>query len=107
MRKKTSLTIVERAIVEVPGFEMVLKKLTQQVTLRGQSKSTLNNYIRRIALYFERLPELIDEEEINEYLTPLTLDPKPLVLNLFCIRGDRIFRCILICIDWYLLPGMT
>ncbi len=79
MRKKTCLTIVERAIVEVPGFEKVLKKLAQQVTLRGLSKSTLNNYIRHIALialYFEWLPELIEEEEINEYLTALALDPK-------------------------------
>lgn len=79
MRKKTGLTIVERAIIAVPGFEMVLKKLEQQVTLRGQSKSTLNNYIRRIALIslnFKSLPEQIDEDEINEYLAALALDPK-------------------------------
>ncbi len=79
MRKKTSLTIVEQAIVAVPGFEKVFKKLEQQVTLRGQSKSTLKNYIRRIALislHFERLPELIEEEEINEYLAGLARDPK-------------------------------
>lgn len=79
MRKKTSLTIVEQAIETVPGFESVLKKLEQQVVLRGQSKSTLNNYIRRIALisiHFGRLPEQIEEDEINEYLTGLALDPK-------------------------------
>ena len=35
MRKKTSLTIVERAIIAVPGFEGVAKKLGQQVELRG------------------------------------------------------------------------
>ena len=51
MRKKTSLTIVERATIAVPGFDLVIKKLDQQVTLRGQSKSTLQNYIRRIALF--------------------------------------------------------
>ena len=65
MRKKMSLTVVERAIVAVPGFEMVLKKLEQQVTLRGQSKSTLSNYIRRIALislHFGQLPDQIDDE---------------------------------------------
>jgi len=49
------------------------------VTLRGQSQSTLNNYIRRIALislHFERLPEAVEEEEINEYLVSLARDPK-------------------------------
>ncbi len=47
--------------------------------LRGQSKSTLNNYIRRIgliSLHFGRLPEDIDQEEINEYLVALALDSK-------------------------------
>ncbi len=79
MRKKTGLTIVERAIIAVPGFEQVFKKLDQQVTLRGQSQSTLNNYIRRIAtisLHFGRLPEDINEDEINEYLVALARDPK-------------------------------
>ena len=68
MRKKTSFTIVERAIIAVPGFEKVAKKLSQQVTLRGQSKSTLDNYIRRIALislHFNRLPHEISEDETN------------------------------------------
>lgn len=79
MRKKTSITIVERAIHAVPAFKEVVSKLEQQVTLRGQSKSTLNNYIRRIALFvihFQEMPENISEDEINEYLTSLALDPK-------------------------------
>lgn len=79
MRKKSGFTIVEQAIALVPEFEIVVRKLDQQVTLRGQSKSTLNNYIRRIALcvvHFGRLPEQIDPEEINEYLVGLARDPK-------------------------------
>jgi site-specific recombinase XerD len=79
MRQKNGLTVVERAIIAVPGFEKVLKKLEQQVALRGQSPSTLNNYIRRIALislHFGRLPEQIEEDEINEYLVALARDPK-------------------------------
>lgn len=78
MRKKTGLTIVERATIAVPGFEEVTKKLETQVALRGQSQSTLQNYIRRIALialHFGRLPEQIDEDEINEYLAGLARDP--------------------------------
>jgi len=79
MRKKTSLNIVERAIIAVPGFEEVAKKLEQQVVLRGQSISTLRNYIRRIALvslHFNRLPHQISEDEINEYLVGLARAPK-------------------------------
>lgn len=72
-------TLVEKAISVVPGFDVVFKKLSQQVTLRGQSKSTLNNYIRRIAgiaLHFGKLPELISDDEINEFLCALALNPK-------------------------------
>lgn len=79
MRKKTGYTIVEQAVMLVPGFENVVRKLEQQVTLRGQSKSTLQNYIRRIALFvirFEKLPQQIDPEEINEYLAALARDPR-------------------------------
>lgn len=79
MRKKTGITIVEQAIALVPGFEGVVGKLEQQVALRGQSASTLQNYIRRIALFskhFGKLPEQIDPEEINEYLAALARDPR-------------------------------
>lgn len=51
MRKKSGLIPIaigiEQAIVLVPEFENVVRKLDQQVTLRGQSKSTLNNHIRQ------------------------------------------------------------
>jgi len=79
MRQKSGFTFVEQAIALVPEFEKVVRKLEQQVTLRGQSQSTLQNYIRRIALFvmrFEKLPEQIDPEEINEYLAALARDPK-------------------------------
>lgn len=77
MRKKSDLTIVEQAIVIVPEFEIVVRKLEQQVILSGQSKSTQTNYTGRIALlvvHFGKLPELIDPGEINEYLVSLALD---------------------------------
>jgi integrase/recombinase XerD len=79
MRKKTSPTIIEQAIHAVPEFKKVVSKPGQQVTLRGQSKSTLNNYMRRIALFvihFQDLPEHISEDEINEYLVALARDPR-------------------------------
>ena len=79
MRKKKGFTIVEQAIVAVPAFADVKKRLEHQVELRGQSASTLHNYIRRIALFvihFNRLPDQISEDEINEYLVSLARDPK-------------------------------
>jgi hypothetical protein len=62
MRKKSDFTIVEQAIGLVPEFEKAVRKLEQQVALRGQIESTLQNYIRRIALFvvhFGKLPEHI------------------------------------------------
>jgi len=79
MRTKKGFTIIEQAITAVPEFANVVAKLETQVTLRGQSKSTLNNYVRRIALFvihFGRLPEQINEDEVNEYLVALARDPK-------------------------------
>lgn len=77
--KRNEPTIVQKAIQTIEGFDRVYKTLYQQTVLRGQSNSTLQNYIRRIAiisLHFNRLPEDISDDEINEYLTALALDPK-------------------------------
>jgi hypothetical protein len=79
MKRKNGLTIVESALKTIPGFDNAYQKLHQQVTLRGQSQSTLENYIRRIAqitLHFNRLPEKVSDDEINEYLTSLALSAK-------------------------------
>src|SRR4030065_123009 len=79
MKKRSEPTIVEKAILSVDGFDKVYKTLQQQVILRGQSQSTLNNYIGRIALislHFGQLPEHISDDELTEYLTSLALDKK-------------------------------
>jgi len=79
MRKKSEFTIVERAIQTIEGFDRVYKTLQQQTILRGQSQSTLENYIRQIALIsleFKKLPEYLTEDDINGYLTALALSPK-------------------------------
>lgn len=70
---------MEQALESIAGFDSVYKKLHQQVTLKGQSKSTLENYIRRIAqisLHFGKLPQQISDDEINEYLTSMALSSK-------------------------------
>lgn len=67
--KREEPTIVEKAIQTIDGFEKVYKTMQQQTLLRGQSKSTLENYTRRtalICLHFGRLPQDISEEEIND-----------------------------------------
>jgi site-specific recombinase XerD len=79
MRKKSEFTILGRAMQTVPGFDKVYHKLRQQTILSGRSQSTFDNYIRRIALVcleYNRLPEDISEDEINDYLTGLAQMPK-------------------------------
>jgi len=79
MRKKSEFTTVERAIQTIDGFQKVYNTLQQQTILRGQSQSTLENYIRQIALIsleFKKLPEDLSEDDINSYLTTLALSPK-------------------------------
>jgi hypothetical protein len=81
MRKRTEPTIIENTLATVTGFERAYQKMQQQVALKGQSKSTLENYIRRIAiisLHFGKLPELVSDDEINEYLPPhIPVDFRP------------------------------
>ena len=77
MKQKGEFTTLQRAIQTVDGFSHVFTTLRQQTALRGQSESTLYNYMHRIALvslHFKRLPEDISDEELTEYLTALALD---------------------------------
>ena len=79
MRKKSEFTTVERAIQTIDSFQKVFNILQQQTILWGQSKSTLDNYIRQVALIsleFKKLPEDLSEADINGYLTTLVLSPK-------------------------------
>ncbi len=78
MRQQRS-KIVDEAIHSIHGFAKVFKVIHQNTVLRGQSKSTFENYLRRIALislHFERMPEDISDDEIKEYLTALALSSK-------------------------------
>ena len=63
--------------------------------MQGQSQSTLNNYIRRIAnisLHFQRLPEHISDDELNEYLTSLAIDKKVRAGKVQFVLPERIGR---------------
>ena len=72
--RKKSFTIVEQACHEIHGFGKLYQELTDKVTLSGQTQSTLKNYARKLAhlsLHFGKLPQHIDEREINRYLASL------------------------------------
>ncbi|MDY0102490.1 MAG: hypothetical protein RBS07_06090 [Lentimicrobium sp.] len=51
MRSNSVVTIAKQVIKLVSEFKNVVRKLDQQLKLGGQSKSTLNIYIRHIALF--------------------------------------------------------
>ena len=64
-------------MLSVEGFDKLYNTMQQQVILKGQSQSTFGNYIRRIALisiHFKRLPDLVSDEELCDYLTGLAVD---------------------------------
>ena len=76
MKSTNDFTIIGRAMATVAGFDRVYRTLEQQVVLRGQAKSTFQNYIHRIAqvsLHFNRLPEEVSTEELNEFLASLAV----------------------------------
>ena len=79
MKQKSEFSIIGRALATVAGFDRVYHKLSQQVVLRGQASSTFENYIHRIAqvsLHFNRLPEDISEDDLNDFLASLALSAK-------------------------------
>jgi len=68
MKRRESLTIIQKAKSEVNGFNAMYHRLEQKVALGGLSNSTLNNYgrcIAKISLYFMQTAIALDEEQIN------------------------------------------
>jgi site-specific recombinase XerD len=69
-RKKTG-SMVDRAIIEVPGFASAIAKFEQQVVLKQKSQSTLRNYGKEFAqmcLALGSLPEKVSDAQINAVL---------------------------------------
>ena len=55
----------------MPGFKELALSLERSFAINGKATSTLSNYLRclaHIALHYGRSPELLNEEEINDYL---------------------------------------
>jgi len=69
--RSTRLTIVQQACEAVPGFETLNQHFRQQISISGKADSTFVNYSRQlgaIALYFNRLPTMLTNAEIDHYL---------------------------------------
>jgi integrase/recombinase XerD len=76
---KKSFTVVEQAIHQVRGFRNLYQELDDKVRLSGQSTSTLSSYGRKMAqlsLHFGKLPQHIEEKELNKYLAQLARQSK-------------------------------
>lgn len=77
--RKKSFTIVEQACHEVRGFTKLYQELDDKIRLSGQSSSTLSSYARKLAhlsLHFGKLPQHIDEKDVNKYLASLARQSK-------------------------------
>jgi len=84
--RKKSFTIVEQACHEIKGFRNLYQELDDKVRLSGQSTSTLYNYSRKIAqlcLHFGKLPQHINEKELNKYLASMARQSKSPSLSEF------------------------
>jgi len=77
--QKKSFTYVDQACHEIRGFRNLYQQLDDKVRLSGQSTSTLINYSRKLAqlsLHFGKLPQNINEKELNKYLASLARQSK-------------------------------
>jgi integrase/recombinase XerD len=84
--RKKSFTIVEQACHEIRGFKNLYQELDDKVRLSGQSTSTLYNYSRKIAqlcLHFGKLPQHINEKELNKHLASMARQSKSPSLSEF------------------------
>lgn len=83
--RKGEKTIEERAL-QIEGFDKVINIMKQQMFLRNHSDRTLKNYVRAVAsvcLKFNKIPDMITDTEINDYLTELTNSSSPPSLSTF------------------------
>lgn len=65
------VTIVQRAINKVTGFEQLYKEMERSINVSGKSISTLTNYGRQLAhlaLHYQQLPTELDNEQVLDYL---------------------------------------
>jgi site-specific recombinase XerD len=76
---KTTKTKLQIACNQIPGYFEVTQMLQQYILINGLSQATFSSYSRKLvdlALYFNKLPEHITEDELREYLAILVQQAK-------------------------------
>ena len=71
MKEFKEVTLIEKAIKQVPGFAEINNKLKRSIKLKSLAQSTYYNYTRSIAkvsLHFKKTPLELTLEEIEDYL---------------------------------------
>lgn len=71
IKSSKKLTIAQQACEKVPGFTELNQRFKQKICITGKAESTFINYSRQlaaIALYYNRLPILLTNAEIDNYL---------------------------------------
>lgn len=72
--QKQNTSNVSLACIQVKGFSEIFEKLKQFALINGRSNSLITNYGRKLAdisLYYNKLPHILSEEELREYLAVL------------------------------------
>jgi len=92
--RKKSFTVVDQACHEIRGFRNLYEQLDDKVRLSGHSLSTLKNYARKLAqmsLHFGKLPQYIEQKQIDKYLASLARQSKSPSLSdfKFAVYGLR------------------
>jgi integrase/recombinase XerD len=81
-----NLKTTEIASQQIPGFKKLLNELKESMNVNGISKLTYRDYSRRLAvtsLFFNKLPECLNDEELRSYLSGLTENKKSTSLSIF------------------------
>jgi site-specific recombinase XerD len=68
------MSYVQQAIDSITGFAQRYKKFLRELTLSQYSRATIQGYTSKVALislHYKRLPELLSEDEIRDYLAAL------------------------------------
>lgn len=79
-------SIIVRASQQIPGFRKVLELLKKHMINHGTSASTFKNYLRHIAaisLHYNKRPDLLTKEEVDDYLYLLKQKSKTPSLSFF------------------------
>lgn len=86
---------VQRALDSIPEFKQRYEKFLRLLRIRQYAEGTIQNYCSKIAcvcLFYGKVPEEIEKEEINRYLSSL-LERKPLPAASMFIHVSAGFRC--------------